>query len=295
MEYFDFPKTGSRFIILKNSVFIIFLLFLFTFTSCVSVDEAHPDENFLSEIERVEWQKTSVAGAEQSYFTISKYSVECNCLKIDLAVPEIKIKGYPPASAYKTGSPKMFNLKDVAASSGAFAAINTTPFTKIGKTVGVILADGEVLSEPVEKYCALCFLKIKDENKKDVWRADIVKSQIPDVLCKYNYAFGGFFQIICDNEIQEFQDIKNSRIGAGVSDGGRYLYIMSVTPLKKFGKAGLNYMQCAEIFKLFGCDNAMQFDGGRSCSFVVFGQEKANMFKRGKIAAAMLFVSETGK
>ena len=109
----------------------------------------------------------------------------------------------------------------------------------------------------------------------------------------YLYAVGGFFTIYEDNNIISFNKGKRSRSGCGISGEGRYLYLMTVTPFfHPTDRNGLNYEECAIIFRRLGCTKAMQFDGGHSCALVVNGKQVEAPFMQRKVPIALGFSVE---
>ena len=150
----------------------------------------------------------------------------------------------------------------------AFVAINSTPFTKTGKLVGIHREKGEDFSRPAGKYDALCF--------DSTLTAFVVCNQelIPDSAI---YAFGGFWCILKDGIEQPFKlSRKDSRCAAGISSGGKKLFILTSVAGKK--SKGLSYQECSRIFKELGCTDAIQFDGGSSTTLYVMGKRVAGPF-----------------
>lgn len=70
-------------------------------------------------------------------------------IKVDLSSQKLAI-----LPMTKRGSVRRFARRNKA-----FCAINTTPFDKRGKAVGLVIAEGAVISEPLDKYCAIAFYK----------------------------------------------------------------------------------------------------------------------------------------
>ena len=274
----------------KYSVFLAIIFFCLA--SCKTT-KVNVQENFTaSQVlpvntlapEEIEWQELQ-EGVELTGFSISSLKVTWHCVKIDLDTPNLQII-YEP---HKESLGKQFSVKKFALKNDAFLAINSTPFDLDGKTylpVGIIKYDGEIICPPAENYCALCFSKNQNGN----FRASIVDSQTEEALEAFEYAFGGFFTILSDGESGTFAKNKRSRVGAGISDEGRFLYIMVTTP--KFNltdRNGLNYQECAEIFKFLGCDYAMQFDGGHSSAMVVRKKDLEKPFMQRKVPSILGF------
>lgn len=216
---------------------------------------------------------------------IRELGVSWHCVKIDLNNPNLKIYMEP----HKTNLGSTFKVKDFAKATKSAVAINTTPFDLAGKTYlpeGIVKYNNEQIWPPKERYCALAFTKTEE----NLFRAEIINQQSPDVFEDIPFAMGGFFTVLKDNEIIPFAKNKRSRTGCGISDNGRYLYLMVTTPFfHPTDRNGLNYEECALIFRKLGCDNAMQFDGGHSSAMVVNGKPVETPFMQRKVPVAIGF------
>ena len=172
-------------------------------------------------------------------------------VKIDLSAPGLLI-----FTNFSSSKPKKAQI-----------LINTTPFLKKGELTGLAVTEKKLISPPLSDYCALCLFK-----DSDGWKGEIIDSQ--DEIEKIRQekgdypeiAAGGFWTILRDGEIFQFKDYKNYRIGAGLSDGGKCLYLLCAK--------NKNYMECAEILKESGAESAMQFDGGRSARMIIEGKKE---------------------
>ena len=257
---------------------IICLLLLILFTSCTTTKSLSQDD--LQSTDLIEWTELK-PGFEITNQKIKELGVSWTCVKIHLSqietAPVIKV------------SEKSFSVKDFASQNALSVAINTTPFSMNKKTymaTGIIKNNGTVLSEPVEKYCALAIKTDKD----NLLTCAILKNQVSSEIEKFDYAIGGFFVILKDGQTQEFTQKRRSRTACGIDDTGSTLYFFAVTPdFSLTDKNGLSYPECAQILKRLGCTNAMQFDGGHSTAMVINGKNvRAPLFQR-KIAAAIGF------
>lgn len=288
----DFARIKRSFFVKKQFSFVklytaaVFLFVIAGLSSCkttqllVKEKITTPEVLSISELvpEQIEW-KSVQNGVESTGFSIRSLGVTWHCVKIDLDTPGLQIICEP----HKETLGQNFSVKKFAARDNAFVAINSVPFDLDGKTfipVGVTKYKGQIISEPVKDYCALCFNK--NENEK--LRAYIIDSQTEEQIAKFEYAFGGFFTILSGGQARTFAKNKRSRVGAGISHEGRFLYIMVTTP--KFNltdRNGLNYEECAEIFKALGCSDAMQFDGGHSSALVLNGKDLEKPFMQRKV------------
>jgi len=275
----------------KFHLLISTFLILLTFSSCSTTNflvkekitnpEVFSTEHLLPS--KIIWKKIH-EGIEETDFSIRKLGVTWHCIKIDLDTEGLSLI-YEP---HKENLGKIFKVKDVVKENNAFAAINSSPFD-LGNTfypVGITKYEGQIISPAEERYCALCFSKDEDNH----FRAHIIDSQTKEALKDFPYAFGGFYTIFSEGKIRSFAKNKRSRVGAGLSDDGRILYLMVTTP--KFhltDRNGLNYEECALIFKELGCTSAMQFDGGHSSSLVVQGKDLEKPFLQRKVPTILGF------
>ena len=95
-------------------------------------------------------------------------------------------------------------------------------------------------------------------------------AQKKEVLDQYNYAFGGFYQVLKDNKIIDFDNSRRSRVTIGTNEDGSELYFFVVsTHMLPRDRNGLNFEECGLILQKLGWSDAMHFDGGHSSCLVV--------------------------
>ena len=74
---------------------------------------------------------------------------------------------------------------------------------------------------------------------------------------------------------------------------GRFLYLFITVPnFSLDDRNGLDYMECSEILKYLGCDDAMQFDGGHSTGMIFNGKHVDKPTLQRKVPTAIGFVCE---
>ena len=257
-------------------VFLLFIIFLNI--SCATTKSL--SQNDILPPAAVEWTCLK-PGFEIANQKIRTLGVSWTCVKIDLSQLDRE-----PVIAV---SEKPLIVKTFARKNTLTAAINTTPFSIDGsntKAKGIIKDKGTILSEPVEKYCALAISPDED----GVLKGSILKTQASSEIEKYDYVIGGFYVILQDGQILDFAQTRRSRTACGTDDTGHILYLFAVTPdFSLTDRNGLSYPECAAILRDLGCTQAMQFDGGHSTSMVINGKNvQAPLFQR-KVAAAMGF------
>lgn len=282
---------------MKKRYFIIFAC-VFSLFSCAST-KLTSEENFQASPKiyknqslpqqslypkEVKWEEIQ-EGFYKTSFHIEKIKVHWTCVKIHLDTPNLNLVCQPtPDSLGKT-----FKLKKFAQINKTVLAINTTPFDLKGKSflpVGITKINDNIISPANKSYCALCFY-YDNQNRL---RAEILPSQDEEALKKYKHAFGGFFSILIDNEIQSFEKSRRSRVACGINQDSNILYILVTTPdFHIKDRNGLNYEECAAILKELGSTNAMQFDGGHSSGLCIYDKNVESPFLQRKVPTALGF------
>lgn len=276
----------------KQFYFFSFIILIF-FTGCASLSSFNNsiDEAYYSKTPQ--WQPLipEQQGFSQTSYIISKRKVTWHCIKIDLDTPDLDFYSYP--STENLG--KTYKVKNLSKKHNAVVAINTTPFDLDGKTylpVGIIQYKNQQIYSPAENYCMLVLSK--DKNTSTL-RANIISSQTDNLQTddKEISAYGGFYVILENGNIKSFNQSRRSRIGVGISDNGRFLYILAASPdFHPTDRNGLTYEECAQIFKNLGCTDAMQFDGGHSSALVVNGKDTVKPFMQRKVPTVLLFFKQ---
>lgn len=276
----------------------VFFLFTAIFTSCVSSNHIPIAETAVELSayvpESFSWRPVE-AGIERFDFSNKTVPVKYHVVKIDLDTPGLELVCFPDKSAVqkkykqlpeKIPQPFIFTGMRTASFAKKYkcsVAVNATPFggktgkwnfaAKLGHTrmiVGIHRVDGITVSFPREQYSALAFSADKLTGRL---RASVVFNQNEQSLTGFPHVFGGFFTVLKNGVKTEFKvDSANSRSGAGVSDNGRFLYILVVEGEVSRQSKGLSYPQCADIFKAMGCADALEFDGGSSSQLCISGK-----------------------
>lgn len=272
----------------KNLFFIFSILFVLFFTSCqttkVPANDDFSNYKYIEEFyaDEINWSPLKDEGFWQTDYDIKFIGVTWHCVKIDLNQENLEIVWEPK----KENLGKRFWLTDFARKNKTVVAINTTPFDLKGKTylpVGITKNKDEIISDCQERYCALAFIR----NQENQLRAQIFDKQLPENFTDSDFAIGGFFTVLDGETIYEFTKIRRSRVGCGISDEGRYLYIFVTTPhFALRDRNGLNYEECAIIMKQLGCTKAMQFDGGHSSGLCIYKKQVEVPFLQRKVPTA---------
>lgn len=306
LNYFlHFFKTSYRRYLY---LFLIVIFFSGCKTTSILLKEKYTDPQVLSvqDLTPEEFQWTPITISESNkndnqLLSFTQYEVKATnakwaCVRIDLEAPWQII-----AEPIPQNLSKRFFLSDFAKKYKTDVAVNTVPFTSKNHKylpVSVVKIDGNTICPLNESYSALAFKKIQksdldssqtDENANQpyVWRAKIIQHQNEEDLQNYDYAFGGFFMILDEPTIYQFQKYKRSRTAAGLSSDGRYLYLMATCGINcPTGRNGLNFEECALILQKMGCKTAMQFDGGHSSGLTLKNKNLIKPSLQRKVPAA---------
>jgi hypothetical protein len=241
------------------------ILFVFLFASCVSLrgqvlsaeDEAilYPVETYVPE--SFTWQEV-VPGVKAFDFENPDLPLIYHAVKINLDKADLTLA----ASQWERTS-------DFAEREKCLAAMNATPFDKT-RLAGIYKMNGNLLSDPVARYAVL---GLRCGAGGEVLSGQIFESQTDEELAEYDAAFGGFFVVLKDGQVQkDFIRRQTSRSGAGLSADGKTLYLLVVEGERPQKSLGLSYPQCGEIFRAMGCRDALEFDGGGSSDLCIKGQ-----------------------
>ena len=138
----------------------------------------------------------------------------------------------------------------------------------VRQIVGIHIINGNLFSEPNPRYAAISFTKTDSG-----WLAQIIKSQTPQALKDCDFAFGGFYVILEDGVEQTFRTVTHdSRTALGLSEDGKYLFILVVEGEQPLKSEGLSFQQCSRVLKKLGCSDALELDGGGSTQLCINGK-----------------------
>lgn len=272
--------------------FIAAVFFMLIVTSCattrISFEGANADikaqETFPKELyipESFNWENITSNG-EISYFKYANDSMPViyHCVKILLNSENLKLTYAPdentiPSEKYNKLSTKSFALKSKSNVAINFTQFkNESPFTFT--FAGIHRINGINYSNPINRYCALCIKKINN-NETVSYNAEIIENQNMEEIENWDYAFGGFFQVLKDGIPQTFvRHSYDSRTGVGLSKDGNTLFILVAEGNNSNQSIGISYQQSAQIFKAMGAWNAMQADGGNSSDLCINGKSVLN-------------------
>ena len=197
--------------------------------------------------------------------------LELRALRIDLAAPQLRIVVAAGGRNEKTGDTVLSTkVSSFVRDNALLAGINALPFDPVSGTegeyrenVGVVIADGVLLSPPHPVFAALVFYD-------DAHTAIIPQSQIESAV-HISHAVGGFHQILINGEPSDHAENNSSRhprSAAGISADGKYLYLLVVDG-RRLASIGSTEAETAAILKQLGAWKGINFDGGGSSSLAL--------------------------
>ena len=256
----------------------IFLISLLLFVSCVSHPVIEPQDEVLLYPEQTyipqsfDWQEIH-KGIWRFDFENQEFPIIYHAVKIDLTNPALTLVCYPSKYTAQKEVLKGRKTSSFARKENCIVALNTSPFSVKGSTkeiVGIHIDDKTLLAPPIEKYSALIINRLPGTQGLT---ACITDTQTPQAFENCDYAFGGFYTVLRDEQILDFKArTHTSRCGCGVSKDGKTLYILVAEGQQPVKSEGLSYPQCAQVFKAMGCSDAMEFDGGGSAELCIQGK-----------------------
>lgn len=225
----------------------------------------------------------------------SEKNLLIHCVKIDLSAEKLRIKMLPQSAEQKSVFAKKFARKNSLA-----VAFNTTPFFTRGNffpsrqiPAGICINSSTLISEPLSTYCALAFFKNNSpEKEQGGFTAKIFSTQTAPEIKEAEFAAGGFWQILKEGKILQFEKIRDSRTFCGLDKEGKTLFVFAVEGENKRRSVGMTYMECAEFALAIGIADAMEFDGGASTQLAVNGKSLLTYANKVKVPALLGFYFE---
>ena len=278
---------------------------LFFSVSCVSSDHPqisaydeeiqYPASSYIPQ--DFNWEQVA-PGISRFDFQNKEFPIIYHAVRIDLTQPGLQLVCFPDSSTIVSNNDELsqsieqpFIFKGIRTQKFAkkydcTIALNASPFggkngtadilVKLGSTrqiTGIHKVNGIIISKPVRKYAQICFNQKEQSDGTVSWSAKIESSQTTENIAGWDYAFGGFYTILEQGNVRDFPARNHdSRSGAGLSQDGKYLYLLVAEGEYPSKSEGLSYNQCGEIFKEMGCYDAMELDGGGSSELCINGK-----------------------
>ncbi len=276
---------------LKKARSYFFLILISCFAlGCQSSNIERESKRDFSSV-NLEWiridDKSEICAAEYS-----EKNLLIHCVKIDLSAEKLRIKMLPQSADQKSTFAKKFARKNSLA-----VAFNTTPFSTRGNffssrqiPAGICINSRTLVSDPLSTYCALAFFK-NDSPEKELngFTARIFSTQAAPEIKDAEFAAGGFWQILKEGKILQFEKIRDSRTFCGLDKDGKTLFVFAVEGENKRRSVGMTYMECAEFALALGISDAMEFDGGASTQLAVEGKSLLTYANKVKVPALLGF------
>ena len=256
----------------KAKYFLPFFISFILFFSCKTT-QSLISSSVTDELLSIEWQQLQkgIELYQNKYFLIAR---------INLNTPDLQLKYNKTTNKWQ----KAIDVKKFAKEQNLTIAINTVPFETKSiiqqttvKPVGIIIEDSVQKNPSLSKYSGIQFYL----NETKQLRAKIYSNQLSIPIKNTVYAAGGFWQILNDEEIYQFKDIKDYRTAVATNKTEDVLYLL-------WGK-NLSFMDCAYILKEAGAYTAMEFDGGSSSCMYIKNKKYHKAFPSKKICAALGF------
>ena len=163
---------------------------------------------------------------------------------------------------------KDFLLEHRKNGSDMLIAVNSTPWGpwkmpfnhKYGGNIKLLISDGVTVSD--KKVNVPAFTVTKD-NKVEI--RTVSKDESRE---NFRIAMAGFSIILKNKQVVIKYKDYHPRTCYGISDDGRYLYLMTVDGRQKRISEGASVVECAEFMRYFGAADAINMDGGGSTTLV---------------------------
>lgn len=196
-------------------------------------------------------------------------------VKVDLEHPEREIfvtPGYKPIKSdqrennFSSRTTSRF-LEDF----NCIAAINATPYHPhrffqglSQRAVGVVISDG-ILYSPQSDYAVF---SITEDNKVSFTEPPFYFN-----MSNIIQAAGGFFIILNEGENTGYKGKRNPLSIVGVSENGRYLFLVVIDGEDLKWSIGASLYEGAAWMEALGAFDAMILDGGSSSTLVIQGKD----------------------
>ena len=271
-------KTRTVTFSIFRALLLVVALFLGALTACTTTKgltttpQITDDSDFIPK--EFSWQPVT-PGIDHFDFENVSVPIIYHAVRIDLSNENLELVCYPDEQTKISSSGTFAGIttQDFSQHNNCTVAINASPFDgrfRNKKIIGIHSVRGTQLASPNNRYAAIAFSNAPDTNGNG-YIAHIIKNQSADLAENFDFIFGGFFAVLIDGEILPYNEIYNSRTGAGISQDGKTLYLLVVEGEQPSQSAGLTYPQCGKIFAAMGCANALEFDGGGSSQLCING------------------------
>ncbi len=161
---------------------------------------------------------------------------------------------------------------------GCQLAVNASPYKPFGTlpsgtpqdVIGLSVSQGDAYSQPNPAYAAVV---ISQANQARIIEQD---TPAPDA----HNAVGGFGRLLKDGANVASDDALHPRTAAGVSQDGRFLYLMVIDGRQSGYSEGVTTTETADWIARLGAYNAVNLDGGGSSTMVIATEAGPRLINR---------------
>lgn len=185
--------------------------------------------------------------------------------RIDLKEPSIRFLA-TPSNGDKPGETDGRTTSRFLKEFQCQLAVNASPFSPVGDApgepkdiIGVSESQGDLYSKPHGDHAALLFTR---DNR-------VSMGYPPFSLDGAYNAVGGFGMLIVKGEIEAADGERHPRTAAGVSQDGRFLYLIVIDGRQGSYSVGATNVETAQWLGRVGAYDAINLDGGGSASLVI--------------------------
>ena len=193
--------------------------------------------------------------------------LSAHALRIDLRHPGIRFF-VTPQNGERAKETDGMKTTTFLKKYGCQVAVNASPYAPVGETegepcdvLGLSVSDGDAYSAAHGAWGALLITK---ENKARIATPPFDTSDV------YN-AVGGFHLLLENGENVGTEGEKHPRTAVGVSEDGRYLYLLVIDGRQPGHSLGASTLETANLLKSLGAHDALNLDGGGSTTLVLDG------------------------
>jgi len=221
-----------------------------------------------------QWRSVSVPNGVDYYAgKVSHPRMEFNALRIDLSNPNLRIFVAGGGGPSENGKSLSTKVSSFVRDNGLLAGINALPFDLVSDregeprtNVGIVIADGVVISPPHPRFDALVFYT--DGSAAIAAQSTLSPKNTDNIVAN---AVGGFYRVLEAGELApRVLDTKarHPRSAAGLSPDGKFMYLLVIDG-RRPGSVGGTEAETALLLRALGAAEGINFDGGGSSALAL--------------------------
>ncbi|MGO8692238.1 MAG: phosphodiester glycosidase family protein [Rectinemataceae bacterium] len=210
------------------------------------------------------WERLA-RGIEYAKYDLPSPPLQVHALRIDFGAQGVETVVTPPLGPL--GKTRGLTVGSFASEFGCVAAVNGGPFSPSfaaeGETLtltGLSISEGRLVSPPDPRYAALVFPRAGGARV-------VGQSGLLD-LSGIRDAIGGFYVVLESGALVGRSLRRAPRTAAGVSEGGRLLYLL-VADGRRRGSVGLTERETGAWLAWLGAADGLCLDGGGSSAMAL--------------------------